>query len=45
MKEHERASNDKPEPKPARDEVAKKAYALYEKRASARTRPAELVGG
>ncbi len=31
MKEHEHATKDKPETKPARDEVAKKAYALYEK--------------
>ncbi len=31
MKEHEHTAKDKPETKPPRDEVAKKAYALYEK--------------
>jgi len=31
MKAHEHATNDKTETKPAHDEVAKKAYALYEK--------------
>ena len=31
MKEHEHAAKDKPETKPAHDEVAKKAYAIYEK--------------
>ncbi len=31
MKEHEYSTKDKPGTKPARDEVAKKAYALYEK--------------
>ena len=29
MKEHEHATNDKPETKPAQDEVAKKAYDIY----------------
>ncbi len=31
MKEHKHATKDKTETKPARDEIAKKAYALYEK--------------
>ncbi len=30
MKEHQHAPKDKPETKPAHDEVAKKAYAIYE---------------
>lgn len=29
MKEHEHRTNNKPETKPARDEVVKKAYALH----------------
>ena len=29
MKEHEHATQKKPETKPAQDEVAKKAYAIY----------------
>src|ERR1017187_9658007 len=31
MKEHEHATEKKPETKPAHDELAKKAYAIYEK--------------
>lgn len=31
MKEHDHAAKNKPESKPAHDEVAKKAYAIYEK--------------
>ncbi|CAN5751790.1 heavy metal translocating P-type ATPase [soil metagenome] len=31
MKEHDHAAKNKPETKPAHDEVAKKAYAIYEK--------------
>src|ERR1035437_6760740 len=31
MKEHEHATKNKPETQPAQDEVAKKAYAIYQK--------------
>ena len=46
MKEHEHATRNEPETKPAQDEVAKEGIRhLSEGRSSARTRRAELVGG